>query len=77
MKLYQITYVIEDDTAAEVTLRKFASSDSEASKIATELKKTKKLVGKPEREAIDIATDKAGLLSWLNEHATVAGVVFE
>ncbi len=76
MKLHMVTYVIDDDTPAEVTLRKFAGSESDASKMATALKKEHKLIGKPEREAIEIPTDKAGLLEWLNKNATVHGLEF-
>lgn len=68
MKLHQIKY--EHKETGEVR-REFAASDTEASKRCTALKMAAK--GKPVREPVEIPTDKAGLLAWLNANATVVG----
>ena len=68
MRLYEIKY---ENSEGEVR-REFAGSDSDASKRSTELKKTNVAVNKPTREAVDVPTDKQGLIGWLNENATKA-----
>lgn len=69
MKIYRISYCRNG-----VPHQKFAGSDDAASKCSTELKKGKDIDDKPEREAIDIPTDKVGLIEWLNVHAHMAVV---
>lgn len=82
MKIYRIKYTLASGAGDTIVLTKkqeFAASDGAASKRCTELKKDFKdtLDDKPEREAIDIPTDKTGLIEWLNKNAVVAGVVTE
>lgn len=80
MKIYQIDYkvVVPEQDGVTVTHHEFAASDGAASKRCTEIKKDLKdtLDDKPERKAIDIPTDKNGLIAWLNKNASLAGVVF-
>lgn len=66
MNLHQVVY----ENADGEKRRSFAGSADAASKLATDLKKTGVAVAKPERSAIEVPTDKAGLIDWLNEHAT-------
>lgn len=67
MRLHRITYARDD-----VDYQEFAGSDSDASKRSTELKKEGGLQGKPERAPVEIPTDKAGLIEWLNKNAQIA-----
>lgn len=69
MRLHRITY-----SAEGVPRQEFAGSDTDASKRCTEIKKTMSSVldDKPERAPVDIPTDKAGLLAWLNTNAKLA-----
>lgn len=79
MKLHIIKYSVidPDKSGLVINMQAFEASDGMASKRVTEIKKELKdtLDDKPTREPIDIPTDKAGLLEWLNENASVAGVV--
>lgn len=68
MRLYEIKY---ENSEGEVR-REFASSDGEASKRSTALKASNVAMKKPSREAVEIPTDKAGLIGWLNQNATRA-----
>lgn len=68
MKIYQIKYGQKEG----VERQEFAASDGAASKRCTELKKDADTVGKPERSAIDIPTNKADLIDWLNKNASYA-----
>lgn len=82
MKLHRIKYTLTSGAGDTILLTKkqeFAAADGAASKRCTEIKKDFKdtLDDKPEREAIDIPTDKTGLIEWLNNNASVAGVVVE
>lgn len=67
MNLHRVTYTVKDDEGVKTQRRKFAASGAEASKIATALKKDDpRLVGKPERDEVDVPTNKAGLIAFLN-----------
>lgn len=66
MRLYAIKYENKD---GEVK-RRFAGSDSDASKLATKLKADGEAKAKPVREQIDVPTDKIGLINWLNANAS-------
>jgi len=67
MNLHRVTYTVETESG-EQQRRKFAASGAEASKVATALKKELgvSLVGKPERDEVDVPTNKAGLIAFLN-----------
>ena len=67
MRLYEIKYENKDGDVR----RQFAGSDSDASKMSTKLKADGVAVAKPVRGQIDVPTDKAGLLDWLNKNASV------
>lgn len=67
MKLHKISYIKDGEPRQQ-----FASSDSDASKMCTELKKDNRVTEKPTRAAVDIPTDKTGLLAYLNAHCTRA-----
>jgi len=67
MNLHQVTF----NTPSGSVRRQFAGSADAASKLATELKKSGRATDKPERESVEIATDKVGLIKWLNENASV------
>lgn len=66
MNLYQINYTKDGENRHE-----FAASDGAASKRSTELKKDKGIKVES-RNAVEIPTDKTGLLAWLNANATYA-----
>lgn len=68
MKLHEIKY---EHKETGVVHREFAASESEASKRCTALKMAAK--GKPVRGPVEIPTDKAGLIDWLNTNAKVVG----
>lgn len=67
MNLHRVTYS-QDTEDGVVQKRKFAASGTEASKVATALKKELgiALVGKPVRDEVDVPTNKAGLIAFLN-----------
>ncbi len=66
MNLHRVTYSVDTEEGV-VQMRKFAASGAEASKLATALKKEEPaLVGKPERDEVDVPTNKAGLIAFLN-----------
>lgn len=67
MKLHRVTYIV-DAGDGESQVRKFAASGDAASKMVTALKKDLgvKLVGKPERDEIDVPTTKTELINFLN-----------
>lgn len=67
MKIHRIKY--QDPNG--IVRQQFASSDAEASKIGTQLKNDKRTIGKPYREPIDVPTDRAGLIAWLNANAVL------
>jgi len=67
MKLYQVTYTDNTNTVR----RQFASSDAAASQLSTKLKADGTAEKRPERESIDVPTDKNGLIIWLNENVGV------
>lgn len=69
MRLYEVKYENKDGQV----VRRFASSDGEASKLSTKLKADGEAKAKPVREQIEIPTDKVGLLDWLNKNATHTG----
>jgi hypothetical protein len=81
MKLHRINYTITDKEHEGVLIhmQAFEASDGAASKRMTEIKTTLKaeLDDKPTREAVEIPTDKTGLLEWLNANAMITSVVFE
>lgn len=67
MNLHRVIYTQDGTTKQE-----FFGSGEAASKRSTELRKLgTALEGKPEREPIDVPTNKEALLNWLNEHATL------
>lgn len=66
MNLHRVTYDVESDEGV-IQKRKFAASGAEASKLATALKKEEPaMVGKPVRDEVDVPTNKAGLIAFLN-----------
>lgn len=67
MNLHRVTYSVDTDEGV-IQKRKFAGSGSDASKAATALKAElgAKLVGKPVRDEVDVPTNKAGLIAFLN-----------
>lgn len=66
MNLHRVTYDVETDEGI-IQKRKFAASGSDASKLATALKKDESnIVGKPVRDEVDVPTNKAGLIAFLN-----------
>ncbi len=67
MNIHKVTY-----NKGGVERQRFAASDGAASKLCTELKKDKELVGKPERKSVEIPTNKVMLINWLNENASYA-----
>jgi hypothetical protein len=69
MKLHRITYAKDEEERQE-----FAASDGAASARITALKKEGGIQGKPEREPVEIPTDKTGLIEWLNTNAYLAVV---
>lgn len=77
MKIYRISYSIAEDDGTVVSYQNFEASDGAASKRGTAIKTEFKdqLDDKPVREAIDVPTNKADLIEWLNKNATVAKVV--
>lgn len=68
MNLHCVFYTPE----GEADRQEFFASEGAASKRCTELKKIGGLLGKPEREAVDVPTNKTGLIEWLNENAGLA-----
>lgn len=66
MNLHRVTYNVDDGNGLITQRREFAASGTEASKIATRLKKLDDVVGKPERDEVDVPTNKAGLIAFLN-----------
>lgn len=69
MKLHRVTYRSQSELGGSaVQVRKFAASGDAASKMVTALKKDlgAKLVGKPERDEIDVPTTKTELINFLN-----------
>ena len=81
MRIYCIKYSTTHPEQEGIVIKhqEFAGSDGAASKRCTEIKKSMKdtLDDKPEREAIDIPTKKDELIAWLNNNASLAGVVIE
>lgn len=67
MKLHRIKYCRD-----EIERQEFAASDGAASARVTVLKKEGGLTGKPEREPVEIPTDRNGLIEWLNKNARIA-----
>lgn len=67
MRIHRINYV-----QSGVKHQEFASSDAEASKRCTALKMATGVTEKPTRKPVDVPTDKAGLIEWLNQHAKLA-----
>ena len=70
MKLYKTTYTTDvvDTSGKFITAAIWDGSADAASKQRTALKNTHKGC-KPTSEAVDIDTNKTGLLAWLNTHA--------
>lgn len=67
MNLHRVIY-----TQDGIVKQEFFGSDAAASKRSTELRKLgTALDGKPEREPIDVPTNKEALLIWLNENASL------
>lgn len=72
MKIYRIKYTTANADGKISKHQEFAASDGAASKRCTEIKKAKSdtLDSKPERAAIDVPTNKAELIDWLNTNAS-------
>ncbi len=77
MKIYRITYKTADDSGNITSRQEFAASDGAASKRITEIKLKYKetLEDKPARGPVEVPTNKADLIEWLNTNATIVGVV--
>lgn len=72
MKLHRVMYETDEDSDPGIVKRRlFAASADAASKLATSLKQKhgKDLVGKPERDVVEVPTDKQGLIDFLNSGA--------
>lgn len=71
MLLYKTTYPIgNDDGSVETTITKWGGSQTEATKHRVEGKSKCAAYRKPETQTIEVPTNKAGLLEWLNANVT-------
>lgn len=70
MLLYKTTYQMDNpaERTQAVTVVSFQGSQTEASKARTEAKGVAHK--KPETQTIEVPTNKAGLLEWLNANVT-------
>ena len=71
MLLYKTTYQMNnpEERTQTITVVSFQGSQTEASKARTEAKGV--AIGKkPETQTIEVPTNKAGLLEWLNANVT-------
>lgn len=68
MKAHRVIYALTIDLGV-VERAEYFSSEGAASKRCTELRKDTAVDGKPERESLEIPTNRDGLLEWLNLNA--------
>ena len=71
MRLHKVKYFPKDSEGAE-QLQEFFASGDEASKRCTAIKAEHGKESEPKREQIEVPTDKAGLIEWLNANAGAA-----
>lgn len=68
MKLYKITRFVDPETGDDRAVAGWRTSDGDASKLCTAIKKIDKAL-EPEREEIEVPTTRTALVEFLNTYA--------